>query len=50
MASGHFIFVLTYEYFQKAKKIGYSRPEKLVSGKHTNLLDQFVTYKENKVL
>ncbi len=48
--SQHFIFFLTYEYFQKARVLYYNRPEKLASGKHTNLLGPFVTYKENKVV
>ncbi len=46
----HFIFFLTYEYFQQARVLDYTSPKKLASDKPLNLFGQFVTYAENKVL
>ncbi len=47
----HFIFFLTYEYFQQARELDYTRPEN-VSLTNPSLVDQFATYEEiiNKVL
>jgi hypothetical protein len=45
--SQHFIFFLTYEYFQQARVLDYTRPEKLTSDKHSNLLRPFVSNKES---
>jgi len=35
---------------QQARVFNYTRQEKLASDEHSNLLDPFVTYKENNVL
>ncbi len=36
--SQNFIFFLTYECFQQAGELDHTRPEKLASNKHFNLL------------
>jgi hypothetical protein len=48
--SQHFLIFSTYEYFQQAGVLDYSRPVKLSSDKHSNLLDLPITYEENKLL
>jgi hypothetical protein len=48
--SQHFIFFLTFKCFQQARVLNYTWPEKHDSDKHSNLLDPFITYEENKVL
>ncbi len=47
--SQHFIFFLTYEFFQQAIVLEYTRSEKLTSDKHSNLWNLFVTHEEDKV-
>ncbi len=48
--SQHFIFFVTYHWAQKARVLHYTRLERLARGKHSSLLDPFVSYEENEVL
>ncbi len=48
--SQHFIFFFTYEHFQQARVLDYTRPEKLASKKRSDLLGPLITYEENKAL
>jgi hypothetical protein len=43
-----FAFLL-FKYYQEARVLDYTRPEKPTSDKHSNLLGPFLTYEENKV-
>ncbi len=45
----HFLFFSSYEYFQQARVLYYTRPKKLASDKQSNLLDPFVSYEQNNV-
>jgi hypothetical protein len=48
--SQHFIFFLTYEHFEEARLLYYTRPEKLAIDKQSSLLGPFISYKENEML
>ncbi len=48
--SEHSILFVSYEYFQQARVLDYTWPEKHPGDKHSNLSGPFVTCKENKVL
>jgi len=48
--SQHIIFIVTYELTQEARVLYGTRLERLTRDKHFNLLDLFVSYKENEVM
>ncbi len=48
--SQNFIFFVSYKYFQKARVLDYTHPEKLASDKQSNILGPFASYEENEVL
>ncbi len=45
----HFYFLL-FKYYQEARMLDYTRPEKLVSDQHSNLLGTFSCCDENEGL
>ncbi len=47
--SQHSIFFLTYELAQYARLFHNTKLERLTNAKHSNLLGQFISYKENEV-
>ncbi len=48
--SQHYIFFVTYKLAHKARLLHNTKLERLTSDKHSNLLCQFQSYKENEVL
>jgi hypothetical protein len=48
--SQHYIFFVTYESAQKAKRLLNIRLQRLSKVKHSKLLVQFVSYEEKEVL
>jgi hypothetical protein len=44
------IFFVIYKCAQQARVLDYTRPERLVSDKHSNLLGPFIGYDEKKML
>jgi hypothetical protein len=47
--SQRFIFFITYEWYQYARVLNYTKLERLASDKHFSLLGPFISYKENEV-
>jgi hypothetical protein len=46
----HFNFFITNEWTKLDRVLYYTRIERVGKGKHSSLLDLFISYKENEVL